>query len=196
MWPRCPCISSPSSPPTPPSLAGHRQHRVAPVDPAGEHVVEVTEETEEYPCFTLDRASEADVRRFVQETQGLTDADDRRNAAAVYEVSMRANSALYGRLRRDPEMCTAFRELFKDEILEAEQRDAACDLEADAGELHQLLKRRLFRRAAESAEIQCSAVDRFGRRVHIAAAIAEATGFQIRLAERGADLLRGGLNAG
>ena len=34
---------------------------------------------------------------------------------------MRANRELYVRLGRDPEMCTAFKELFKDEILEAER---------------------------------------------------------------------------
>ena len=34
---------------------------------------------------------------------------------------MRANRELYERLGRDPEMCTAFKELFKDEILEAER---------------------------------------------------------------------------
>ena len=34
---------------------------------------------------------------------------------------MRANRELYERLERDPEMCTAFKELFKDEILEAER---------------------------------------------------------------------------
>ena len=34
---------------------------------------------------------------------------------------MRANRELYERLGRDPEMCTAFKELFKDEIMEAER---------------------------------------------------------------------------
>lgn len=48
--------------------------------------------------------------------------DDKRNADAVYEVSMRANSELFERLRRDPEMSTAFQELFKDEIKEAERQ--------------------------------------------------------------------------
>jgi len=38
-----------------------------------------------------------------------------------HEVSMRANRELYERLGREPEMCTAFKELFKDEILEAER---------------------------------------------------------------------------
>ena len=66
-------------------------------------------------------AKEEDVRLFVEETRDLSDADDRKNADAVYEVSMRANSALYERLGRDPEMCTAFKELFKDEIMEAER---------------------------------------------------------------------------
>ena len=66
------------------------------------------------------RAREEDIRQFIEETRGLSDADDKRNADAVYEVSMRANRELYERLGRDPEMCTAFKELFKDEILEAE----------------------------------------------------------------------------
>ena len=66
-------------------------------------------------------AREEDVRQFIEQTRRLSDADDKRNADAVYEVSMRANRELYERLGRDPEMCTAFKELFKDEILEAEQ---------------------------------------------------------------------------
>jgi len=67
------------------------------------------------------RANEEDVRVFIKETRKLEDADDKHNADAVYEVSMRANSELYERLGRDPEMCTAFKELFKEEILEAER---------------------------------------------------------------------------
>ena len=67
------------------------------------------------------RAQEEDIRQFIEETRGLFDADDKRNADAVYEVSMRANKELYERLGRDPEMCTAFKELFKEEILEAEK---------------------------------------------------------------------------
>jgi len=35
---------------------------------------------------------------------------------------MRANRELYERLGRNPEMCTAFKELFKDEIMEAERQ--------------------------------------------------------------------------
>ena len=66
-------------------------------------------------------AREEDIRQFIEQTRRLSDADDKRNADAVYEVSMRANRELYERLGRDPEMCTAFKELFKDEILEAEQ---------------------------------------------------------------------------
>ena len=66
-------------------------------------------------------AREEDVRQFIEQTRRLSDADDKRNADAVYEVSMRANRELYERLGRDPEMCTAFKELFKDKILEAEQ---------------------------------------------------------------------------
>ena len=66
-------------------------------------------------------AREEDVRQFIEQTRRLSDADDKRNADAVYEVSMRANRELYERLGRDPEMCTAFKELFKEEILEAEQ---------------------------------------------------------------------------
>ena len=42
-------------------------------------------------------AREEDVRRFIEETRSLADADDKRNADAVYEVSMRANSELYER---------------------------------------------------------------------------------------------------
>lgn len=66
-------------------------------------------------------AREEDIRQFIEETRRLSATDDKRNADAVYEVSMRANRELYERLGRDPEMCTAFKELFKDEILEAER---------------------------------------------------------------------------
>ena len=58
-------------------------------------------------------AREEDIRQFIEQTRRLSDADDKRNADAVYEVSMRANRELYERLGRDPEMCTAFKELFK-----------------------------------------------------------------------------------
>lgn len=71
-------------------------------------------------------ASESDVRLFIQETRSLSDADDKRNVDAVYEVSMRANRGLYLQLGRDPEMSTAlkelFHELFEDEILGVERR--------------------------------------------------------------------------
>lgn len=67
-------------------------------------------------------ALESDVRLFVQQTRVLSDAGDRRNADAVYEVSMRANRELYERLGRDPDMCSAFRELFIDDIKEAERK--------------------------------------------------------------------------
>ena len=51
-------------------------------------------------------AREEDIRQFIEQTRRLSDADDKRNADAVYEVSMRANRELYERLGRDPEMCT------------------------------------------------------------------------------------------
>ena len=72
-----------------------------------------------------DHAREEDVRNFIEQTRSLSDADDKRNADAVYDVSMRANSGLYEKLWRDPEMCTAFKELFKDEIREAERNGQA-----------------------------------------------------------------------
>lgn len=70
-------------------------------------------------------AREEDVRLFVEETRELTDADDKQNADAVYDVSMRANSELYERMGRDPNMCNAFKELFKDVIAEAERNSEA-----------------------------------------------------------------------
>ena len=50
---------------------------------------------------------------------------DGKPAKAFKEIGMRANSGLYEKLWRDPEMCTAFKELFKDEIREAERNGQA-----------------------------------------------------------------------
>lgn len=62
-------------------------------------------------------ANESDVRTFVQETRRLTGKEDKNNADAVYQVSVSANRELYAELiRSDPVMCTALRELLKDEI--------------------------------------------------------------------------------
>ena len=62
-------------------------------------------------------ANEADVRAFIEETGMYTSKQDKNNADAVYQVSVSANRELYAELiRRDPEMCTALRELLKDEI--------------------------------------------------------------------------------
>ena len=86
-------------------------------------IVQSELEKEKYAVLRVisKRAKEEDIRRFIEETRRLSDADDKRNADAVYEVSMRANKKLYELLGRDPEMCTAFKELFKDEIMEAER---------------------------------------------------------------------------
>ena len=74
-------------------------------------------------------ASRDDVRAFVDESVRYTEQDDRDNADAVYQVSVSANRALYEGLKRsDPEMCTALRELFKDE-LEAELNKATKEAE-------------------------------------------------------------------
>ena len=70
-------------------------------------------------------ANERDIRAFVDESTKYTDQDDRYNADAVYQVSVPANRTLYDHLRRrEPEVCTALRELFKEEI-DAEVREAA-----------------------------------------------------------------------
>ena len=62
-------------------------------------------------------ANQDDVKTFVDESLKYTDQDDKDNADAVYQVSVSANQELYDRLRRsDPEVCTALRELMKDEI--------------------------------------------------------------------------------
>lgn len=74
-------------------------------------------------------ASRDDVRAFVDESMKYTEQDDRDNADAVYQVSVSANRKLYEGLKRsDPEMCTALRELFKDE-LEAELKKATKEAE-------------------------------------------------------------------
>ena len=63
------------------------------------------------------RATEEDVRAFIEETGTYTDKVDKNNADAVYQVSVSANRELYAELlRRDPDMCTALRELLNDEI--------------------------------------------------------------------------------
>lgn len=62
-------------------------------------------------------ATEEDVRAFIEETGTYTDKVDKNNADTVYQVSVSANRELYAELlRRDPDMCTALRELLNDEI--------------------------------------------------------------------------------
>ena len=75
-------------------------------------------------------ASENDVRLFARESNGFIDRQDRSNADAVFQVSVPANRKLYEWLRSDDEVCTALRELLKDDIdLEIKRANEAGRLE-------------------------------------------------------------------
>ena len=76
-------------------------------------------------------ADEQDVRDFIEQAQKNTDAGYRRNADAVFQVSVAANRDLYESLRKEPEMCDALRELMKDELL-AERTNAAISAAIEA----------------------------------------------------------------
>ncbi|MBR1816973.1 MAG: hypothetical protein IJ763_09770 [Lachnospiraceae bacterium] len=61
-------------------------------------------------------ADEDEVRKFISETEGLEDKDDKLNADAILQVSVSANRELYERIRSENAMCEALRDLMKDEI--------------------------------------------------------------------------------
>ena len=61
-------------------------------------------------------ADEEDVRTFINQATSNEDAGYRRNADAVFQVSVAANKELYERIRRESLMCQALRELMSDEI--------------------------------------------------------------------------------
>ena len=65
------------------------------------------------------KASEDDIKRFIEMTSAFTAPIDKQNADSVMNVSIRANREVYNKIRREnPFMCQALRELMKDEIQE------------------------------------------------------------------------------
>ena len=70
------------------------------------------------------KATEEDIRTFIEETTGLRTPGDKNNVDAVLQVSVSANRELYREIRRrNSAMCEALRDLMKDEI-EEEKRIA------------------------------------------------------------------------
>ena len=70
------------------------------------------------------KATEEDIRTFIEETTGLRTPGDKNNVDAVLQVSVSANKELYREIRRrNSVMCEALRELMNDEI-EEEKRIA------------------------------------------------------------------------
>jgi hypothetical protein len=63
-----------------------------------------------------DRLKEEDARRLALATRNLSLKGDVDNADAVIQVSMKANEAIFGKMREDEIMCEALREFFKPEI--------------------------------------------------------------------------------
>ena len=65
------------------------------------------------------KASEDDIKRFIEMTSAFTAPVDKQNADSVMNVSISANREVYNKIRREnPFMCQALRELMKDEIQE------------------------------------------------------------------------------
>ena len=74
------------------------------------------------------KASEDDIKRFIEIANKFTEPIDKQNADAVMNVSINANREVYDKIRKEnPFMCQALRELMKDEIQEEKQEavDAA-----------------------------------------------------------------------
>ena len=62
------------------------------------------------------KATEEDVRNFIDQSSKTTNPGDRNNIDAVLQVSASANKELYERIRRESDMCQALMELMKEEI--------------------------------------------------------------------------------
>ena len=76
------------------------------------------------------KATEEDIKRFIEMTSEFTEPIDKQNADAVMHVSINANREVYNKIREEnPFMCQALRELMKDEIQEEirEERQEAVD---------------------------------------------------------------------
>lgn len=69
------------------------------------------------------RLDRSDLFNFMEYVNSFTEPGDKQNADAVLQVSVSANRKMYDRIRRsDFDMCDALRELFKDELEDAEKR--------------------------------------------------------------------------
>ena len=65
------------------------------------------------------KASEDDIKRFIEIANKFTEPIDKQNADAMMNVSINANREVYDKIRKEnPFMCQALRELMKDEIQE------------------------------------------------------------------------------
>ena len=65
------------------------------------------------------KASEEDIKHFIEIANTFTEPIDKQNADAVMNVSINANREVYDKIRREnPFMCQALRELMKEEIQE------------------------------------------------------------------------------
>ena len=65
------------------------------------------------------KASEDDIKRFIEIANTFTEPIDKQNADAVMNVSINANREVYDKIRKEnPFMCQALRELMKEEIQE------------------------------------------------------------------------------
>ena len=65
------------------------------------------------------KASEDDIKRFIEIANKFTEPIDKQNADAVMNVSINANREVYDKIRKEnPFMCQALRELMKEEIQE------------------------------------------------------------------------------
>ena len=81
------------------------------------------------------KASEDDIKRFIEIANTFTEPIDKQNADAVMNVSINANREVYDKIRKEnPFMCQALRELMKEEIQEQikEERQDAAQKAADA----------------------------------------------------------------
>ena len=65
------------------------------------------------------KASEDDIKHFIEMASSFTEPIDKQNADSVMNVSINANREVYDKIRKEnPFMCQALRELMKDEIQE------------------------------------------------------------------------------
>ena len=65
------------------------------------------------------KASEDDIKHFIEMASSFTEPIDKQNADSVMNVSINANREVFDKIRKEnPFMCQALRELMEDEIQE------------------------------------------------------------------------------